>query len=127
MSATLTPAIAIHASAAIVAIGIGAALFAMRKGSAAHRALGRIWAGAMLAVAASAFFIGSPFNWLHGLAVAALLGLGGAVVLARRREVRAHRQAILALYVGALVVPALFALAPGRLLGGFVWSALGLV
>ncbi|MCU0804472.1 MAG: DUF2306 domain-containing protein [Burkholderiales bacterium] len=126
MAASLTPAIAIHAGAAITALGIGAALLVMRKGSSRHRLLGRSWAVAMLAVALSAFFIGSGFSWLHALAVAALVGLAGAVRYARAGNPRAHRKAVVGLYVGGLVIPGLFALLPQRILGGFVWSALGL-
>ncbi|MCU0896587.1 MAG: DUF2306 domain-containing protein [Burkholderiales bacterium] len=127
MAGPFTAAIAIHAATAIAALGIGATLLARRKGSAAHRILGRIWAVTMLAVALSAFFIGNGFSWLHALALAALAGLAGAVYAARAGKVGTHRRAILALYVGALVIPGLFALSPQRRLGEFVWSALGLV
>ena len=127
MAGPLTPAIAIHAAAAIAALGIGATLLGMRKGSGAHRFLGRIWAGAMLVVALSAFFIGSGFSWLHALALAALAGLAGAVYAARAGKVGTHRRAVLALYLGALVIPGLFALLPQRLLGEMVWSALGVI
>jgi uncharacterized membrane protein len=127
MAGPLTPAIAIHAAAAIAALGIGATLLGMRKGSGAHRFLGRIWAVAMLTVALSAFFIGSGFSWLHGLALVALIGLASAVHYARSRNLRAHRQAVLGLYIGGLVVPGLFALLPQRLLGEIVWSALGVL
>jgi uncharacterized membrane protein len=125
MTTALTPAVAVHAAAALAALGGGAALLAMRKGSPAHRLLGRAWAVAMLAVALSAFFIGSGFSWLHGLAIVALAALAGAVHYARTRNLRAHRQAVLGLYFGAIVVPGLFALLPQRILGNWVWSALG--
>lgn len=127
MAGPLTPAIAIHAAAAIAALGAGATLLAMRKGSATHRFLGRFWAVAMLTVALSAFFIGNSFSWLHGLALVAVAGLAGAVYAARAGKVGTHRRAILALYLGALVVPGLFALSPQRLLGELVWSALGVL
>jgi uncharacterized membrane protein len=127
MSAPLTPAIAVHAVAAIAALGIGATLLAMRKGSGRHRFLGRLWAVAMLAVAISAFFIGSGFSWLHALAVTALAGLIGAIYYARSGKLRAHRRTVVGLYVGGLVIPGLFALLPQRILGELVWSALGLI
>ena len=127
MTTALTPAIAIHAAAALAALGGGAAVLAMRKGSVAHRLLGRFWAVAMLAVALSAFFIGSGFSGLHGLAIVALAALGGAVYYARTRNLRAHRQAVFGLYFGALVVPGLFALLPQRMLGSWVWATLGVL
>jgi uncharacterized membrane protein len=129
MSTVLTPAIAVHAAAAIGALGMGAALLAMRKGSRPHRLLGRMWAVLMLTVALSAFFIrsGGGFSWLHGFAIFTLVGLAGAVHYARSGNFPAHRRAVFGLYFGGLVVPGLFALLPQRLLGEVVWSTLGLM
>jgi uncharacterized membrane protein len=53
--------------------------------------------------------------------------LARAVYAARTGMVGAHRRTIVALYLGALVIPGLFALSPQRLLGEMVWSALGVL
>jgi uncharacterized membrane protein len=47
--------IAVHLSAALAALLLGGFVLSMRKGTAAHRRLGRAWGALMLATAASSF------------------------------------------------------------------------
>ena len=74
------PAIQIHAFAAMAAFLIGAFVLWRRKGTALHRALGRIWVGLMLVVATSALFINEirligPFSPIHIFVLVTYLGL----------------------------------------------------
>jgi uncharacterized membrane protein len=79
-------------------------------------------------VAGISFAIRGPggFSWIHGLSVFTLVALTSGVVAARAHRVKAHRQTMISLYVGALVITGLFTLLPGRLLGSALWGWLGL-
>jgi uncharacterized membrane protein len=129
MSASFTPVIIAHTLAALIALGLGAAIFFRPKGSSSHRQLGRLWAGLMLVVAISSFWIkgGGHFSWLHGLSGLTLLSLSGAVYYAMAGKIARHRQAMIGLFTGSLVVAGLFTLLPQRLLGRMLWQALGLL
>jgi len=118
-SATLP--IRIHTYAATAAFVLGLVQLAGAKGTARHRALGYAWAGLMLAVAVSAFFIHElrlwgPWSPIHLLAVLTLATLPLGIHRARRHEVDAHRKTMLGLFLGALLIAGLFTLAPGRIL-----------
>ena len=73
MPSPWTLLISVHAVAASYALILGAVnLLRRNKGSAAHRVLGRIWAGAMYVVVLTSFgirTIAGGFNWLHALSV----------------------------------------------------------
>lgn len=81
-----------HTALGLAALGAGGLVVARRKGTAAHKWLGRSYAGAMLALCVSSFWIpsrGGPsvgaFGIFHAIAVMGIvhLGLGVAPVLWR--------------------------------------------
>ena len=114
------PAIQIHAFAAMAAFLIGAFVLWRRKGTALHRALGRIWVGLMLVVATSALFINEirligPFSPIHIFVVVTYLGLAGglwAILIAH--NIALHRAAMQSTYLGALLLAGAFTFLPGR-------------
>jgi uncharacterized membrane protein len=101
-------AIQLHAFAAMAAFGLGLVQFAGVKGTAWHRARGLVWVGLMLIVAVSSF-------WIHELR---LWGPWSPIHLL----VRAHRSAMLGLFLGALVIAGLFTLVPGRIMHAVVFG-----
>ncbi len=114
-----------HAVAALGALAVGVAQFAGPKGRTAHRLLGWLWVGLMTLVAVSALGITGAdgrYSWIHLMVplVATLLPI--AVLAARRHRVAKHRNAMLGLFLGALVVTGLFTLLPGRLMGQIVFG-----
>lgn len=114
-----------HALAALGAFGVGLAQFVGPKGRTTHRLLGWLWVGLMTVVAVSALGITGPggrYSWIHLMVplVAAMLPI--AVLAARRHRVESHRNAMLGLFLGALVVTGLFTLLPGRLMGQLVFG-----
>jgi uncharacterized membrane protein len=117
-----------HTLAAFAALGLGAFILMRRKGDAAHRIGGRVWAGLMLVTAISSFWIRSTgaFSWIHGLSVFTIGALGFAIWLAANGHITRHRRVMQNLYVGALVITGLFTLLPQRLLGRALWGAVGL-
>lgn len=131
MASTLTPLIAIHASAAIAATLIGPFAIWARKARTQHprlhRAAGYAWVTLMLITAISAIFISDPvfprwvvgsmgFSAIHLLIPVTLFGLFGAFWFLFKGRVRGHRITMVNLYVGACVVAGFFTFMPGRLM-----------
>ena len=120
-------AIQLHAFAAFGAFALGAVQLAAPKGTIPHRLFGWSWAGLMLTVIVSSFFIHEirlwgPWSPIHLLSVFTLLMLPLAVWLARRHQVERHRRAMSGLFFGALVIAGLFTLLPGRIMHAVVFG-----
>jgi uncharacterized membrane protein len=120
-----SPAIQVHAFAAMTAFALGVVQFAAPKGTLPHRTVGWIWVALMLAVAASAFFIHEIRLWgawspIHLLAIFTLVMVPFAVWRAHRHAVRQHRAAMTSLFLGALVIAGLFTFLPGRIMHAVV-------
>src|SRR5271154_3280751 len=119
--------IQMHAFAALGAFGLGAVQLAAPKGTIPHRLFGWLWAGLMLAVVLSSFFIHTirlwgPWSPIHLLSLFTLVMLPLAVLRARRHQVDRHRRAMTALFVGALVIAGIFTLLPGRIMHDVVFG-----
>ena len=119
MQATL--AIQLHTLAAILAFFLGGVVLFRRKGDRLHRLGGRVWAGLMLAVAATSFFIhtiGLVGIWspIHLISIATFWLLGRAIWLARAGGIREHRAIMQQTYLGALIVAGAFTFWPGRVM-----------
>ena len=120
--------IQIHAFAAIGAFALGILQLASPKGTIPHRTVGWIWAGLMLAVVLSSFFIHTirmwgPFSPIHLLSLLTLVTLPMAVAHARRHLIERHRKAMMTLFVGALVVAGVFTFLPGRIMHAVVFGS----
>jgi uncharacterized membrane protein len=121
-------AVASHAVAAIAALLLGAVQLAAPKGTLPHRTLGYVWAGLMLYIAASGFWIHELQLWgrwspIHLLSILVLVTAPLAVWRAHRHEVTAHKRGMIALYALALVVTGLFTLWPGRVMHAVLFGA----
>lgn len=115
------PAIQLHAFTAMAAFALGAIQLSAPKGTLPHRTAGWIWVVLMVIVAVSSFFIHDLRIWdawspIHLLSVFTLAMLPLAVMHARRHRVDRHRRAMIAIFVGALVIAGLFTLVPGRVM-----------
>ena len=122
-----SPTIQIHAFAAMAAFALGVVQLGAPKGTFGHRTVGFIWVALMLLVCISAFFIHElriwgPWSPIHLLAIFTLAMLPLAVLHARRHRVGRHRNAMIAIFVGALVVAGLFTLMPGRIMHAVVFG-----
>ncbi len=124
-----SPAIRVHALAALAAFVLGVVQLAAPKGRLPHRALGRVWVGLMAIVAGSSLGIRSawplvgPFGPIHLLSLWVLVVLPRAVVAARRHQVPLHRRAMRQLFLGALVIAGAFTFWPGRIMHAVVFGA----
>ncbi|TFL20048.1 DUF2306 domain-containing protein [Jannaschia formosa] len=114
-----SPIIQIHADAATLALLLGAANLLRRRRDALHRALGRVWVGAMAVVALSSFGIRGfelvgPFGPLHLLSLWVLWSLWSGVREARAGRIEAHHATFRSLYRYGLLVAGAATLLPGR-------------
>src|SRR5690242_7234466 len=111
----LTPIIAVHATAATLAVVTGPVALWARKGRTQHpklhRAFGYAWVTLMLVTAISAIFIrdrGMPniagFTPIHLLVPVTLGALFGAFYLLAKRDIALHRSIMQRLYVAACIV-----------------------
>lgn len=124
----LTPAIAIHLSAALAATAVGPLALWARRGRAQyprlHRAFGYAWVTLMVVTAGSALFIHGNslphlggFGPIHLLIPAVLLALAVAFRRLARGDIAGHRRAMQITYVAGCLIAGGFTLLPGRLLG----------
>ncbi len=123
----MTPLIAIHLAAALVALVLGAVQLARHKGTPPHRWRGRIWVAVMVAAAGSSFGIqaltqGHGFSYIHILSVWTLVALTVAIVAIRRGNVRMHRGFMIGSYLGLLGAGIGAVAVPGRLLYVFFFG-----
>src|ERR1700722_8489936 len=91
-----TPAIELHAFAAMAAFALGLVQFAAPKGTLPHRTLGWIWVTLMLVVGITAFFIHQirlwgPWSPIHLLAIFVLIVLPVGIYAAHRHQIARHR------------------------------------
>ena len=122
-----SPAIQVHAFAAMTAFLLGIVQLAAPKGTLPHRTLGWIWVTLMLVVSMSAFFIHQIRWWgewrpIHLLAIFTLIMLPLGVFATHRHNVVGHRSAMIGIFVGALVIAGLFTLVPGRIMHAVVFG-----
>ena len=128
MANPLTPIVAIHMTAAILAIATGPMAIWARKGATLrtrlHRAFGYGWVTLMLVAATSAIFIRSelPGQWfgfslIHLLVIVTYAMLFIAFRFLIKGNIRGHRLTMVNLYLGACLVAGVFTLAPNRYLG----------
>jgi uncharacterized membrane protein len=115
------PVIQVHAFAAMAALVLGVVQLTAPKGTLPHRTIGLIWALLMLAIVVSSFFIHEirpwgPFSPIHLLSIFTLVMLPLALWHAHRHRVRPHRNAMLGLFFGALVIAGGFTFIPGRIM-----------
>ncbi|MBC2776236.1 DUF2306 domain-containing protein [Parasphingopyxis marina] len=106
----------IHLATFLPALPLGAYLLLRRKGDRLHKRLGRIWAMLMVVTAIASFGVGDGLSFIHIFSVTTLISIPLAIWRIRVGDVRGHRRAMEAVYIG-LVVAGAFTFVPGRLLG----------
>ncbi len=121
-----SPAIQLHVAAAALAIALSAAIIIVRRGTPAHRHVGRAWVTMLAIICISSFWItgmnGSNYSWIHLLSAWTLLGLTQAVWAVRSGNIRAHKYAMISTMVGALLGAGFFAFMPGRMMNAVLFG-----
>lgn len=124
-------AVQIHVATVVPAFLLGTwQIFFSTKGSPLHRVTGYTYLTLMTITAISTLFIhlvspNSPFfglSWIHLFVPLTLYGVYGALVTARRHDIKGHRRAMIGVYVGALIVAGGLAFMPGRIMHEVVFG-----
>lgn len=120
------PAILLHVACVVPAVPLGAWLMLDRKGTPRHKLLGKVWVALMLLTAITALFIHQinpgSFSPVHLFVPLTFHGAWSTVATARRGDIAAHKKALLRFYLGALLIPGIFAFMPGRLMGTWLFG-----
>jgi uncharacterized membrane protein len=119
------PAIQVHAFAAMAAFALGFVQLAAPKGTLPHRTVGYVWVVLMLVICITSFWIQDlrvwgPWSPIHLLSIFTLVTLPFAILHARRHRVSQHRNAMIAMFAGALLIAGLFTFVPGRIMHAVV-------
>jgi uncharacterized membrane protein len=134
------PLVQVHAFAGMAAVALGAIQFIAPKGVLPHRTIGWTWIALVGVMIVSAFGNHDILPWdpfgpsvccrvgescargsatcasIHLLSMYLLLVLPFAALHARRRNVTHHRNVMLGLYLGVLVLGAAFTFLPHRIM-----------
>lgn len=114
----------IHLATVLPAFVIGALLLICRKGSSFHQSLGRIYMSLMLGTALITLcmsahlgptFLGH-FGFIHLFSFLVLYCVPRAYFAARSGRIKTHRNNMIGLYLGGIIIAGAFTFAPGRLL-----------
>jgi uncharacterized membrane protein len=114
-------ALFVHVLAALLAIAIGAAQLAGRKGTRQHKFVGWTWMAAMVVVAVSSFWLQGfmdiiwGFGLIHLLSLWILVCVAVAIPSARVGNLRIHKGFTVGAYCG-VVGAGVGAFMPGRML-----------
>ena len=106
-------AIAFHVATVIPCVPLGLYLLLTRKGTAMHKQLGKLWVALMLVTATSTLFIheGMALSWIHIFVPFTFHAAWKIIATARKGNIKGHRNEVLSLYLGALMIPGAFAFA----------------
>ena len=113
--------IAIHAFAAMLAIGLGGVQFVLPKGTSLHRCLGYVWVTLMASVAITGLVIHEihmigAFSPIHLLLLLVLVTLVWAFSAAKNGLVSRHRKVMMMLYIFGLLLAGAFTFSTGRVI-----------
>ena len=114
-------AVKLHLLTVVPAFVIGTwMIFLSTKGSWLHRRLGAVYMALMLITAGAAFFVrgtnGTSLSWIHLFIPLTLVSVASAIWAVRHGNIAAHRNAMIGLYVGGLLIAGAFTFTPGRLM-----------
>jgi uncharacterized membrane protein len=119
-----------HLATIVPAFMIGTSLLLMTKGTPRHRLLGRIYMVLMLVTALITLVMPAQvgpkffghFGYIHLFSLLVFYSVPTAYINARRGNIKAHRSAMIGLYVGGLLIAGSFAFMPGRMLHTWIFG-----
>ena len=112
-------AVMFHVATVIPCVPLGLYLLIAPKGTALHKALGKLWVALMVITATSTLFIheGMALSWIHIFVPLTYRASWLIVSSARKGDIKRHKAEIVSLFLGALMIPGVFAIIlPGRLM-----------
>lgn len=113
-------AVQLHLGAVLIALAVSVFMLSGAKGTRVHRIVGWGWAAAMMTAVIASFFIRSlnpgHLSWIHILAGWTAFATPLGVWAARTHRVKTHRQTMIGLVLGGLLLAGALAFIPGRLM-----------
>ncbi|MEO1220329.1 MAG: hypothetical protein AAFY42_03110 [Pseudomonadota bacterium] len=112
-------AVMFHVATVIPCVPLGLYLLIARKGTPMHKALGKLWVALMVITATSTLFIheGMALSWIHIFVPLTYRASWLIISSARKGDIKRHKAEIVSLFLGALMIPGVFAIIlPGRLM-----------
>jgi uncharacterized membrane protein len=127
---TYLPLAYAHLATVLPAFAIGTYMMFARKGDRFHRMLGKGYMLLMLTTAIITLFMPAAvgpkllghFGFIHLFSVLTLSAVPQAYVAARNHNIKAHKSAMIGLYIGGILIAGSFALMPGRLLHSWLFA-----
>ncbi len=129
---TYTQLAYLHLATVVPAFAVGTFQLLSRKGTSTHKLLGKIYMLLMLATGlitlAMPAHVGPQllhhFGFIHIFSLAALVSVPTAYFAARYGNIKAHRIAMISLYVGGILIAGALAFLPGRMLHDWLFRFL---
>tara|TARA_B110000902_G_scaffold13738_1_gene16435 strand:- start:240 stop:638 length:399 start_codon:yes stop_codon:yes gene_type:complete len=120
----------VHLSTIGPAFIIATYMMLIKKGTAQHKFLGRIYMVLMLFTAMVTLFMSAlvgptlfdHFGFIHLLSVLVLYSVPSAYFAIKAGDVKKHKLNMIGLYIGGMVVAGGFTLVPGRFLGDLIFT-----
>lgn len=119
----------IHLSTIIPCVIIGTVLLLIKKGTPIHKKAGRVYMILMLFTAVITLFMPAKvgatflghFGWIHLLSFLTIWTVPAAYTAIRKGNVKSHKQKMIILYFGAIIIAGAFTLMPGRYLNDLLF------
>lgn len=119
-------AIQIHFYTVVPAFILGTLQFALPKGTTVHRYTGYLYMALMMVTATAALFIpsfmGGHFGFIHLFVILTYCSVPYGLYHARIGNITSHRNAMIGLYLGGLIVAGGFAFMPGRIMHAMLFG-----
>jgi uncharacterized membrane protein len=116
----------VHLGLIIIALMLTPVMLLRKRGDRFHRALGWIWASAMLLTALASFDIHlinrGGFSFIHLLSAWTIIQVPIIVLSARAHNVVKHRSAVRGMVTGALLIAGFFTFPFNRLMGQWLFG-----
>ena len=120
----------VHLSTIGPAFIIATYMMLIKKGTAQHKFLGRIYMVLMLFTAMVTLFMSAQvgptlfdhFGFIHLLSVLVLYSVPSAYFAIKAGDVKKHKLNMIGLYIGGMLVAGGFTLVPGRFLGDLIFT-----
>jgi len=119
----------LHLTTVVPAFFIGTYLLLRRKGTPAHKQVGKLYMLLMLLTASITLLMEAQvgpvllnhFGFIHLFSLLVLYSVPAAFFAARKNNLKAHRGNMIGVYVGGILIAGGFAFAPGRLLHSWLF------
>ena len=119
----------LHLATVVPAFFIGTYLLLNRKGTIRHKQLGKAYMLLMLLTATITLIMSAElgpvilnhFGFIHLFSLLVLYSVPAAFFAARKNDIKAHRNYMVGVYVGGILIAGGFAFVPGRLLHSWLF------